>query len=48
MGRCLCGLSTVAEDNDGLGGGVPLHDGHGRTPARQIFTDEAEALDSFK
>ena len=39
--RCLCGLSTVAEDDNGLGGGISLHDGYGRTPGCQILADQA-------
>ena len=41
----LRGLNAVAEDHDGLGIGVALHDGHGRCPRCQIFADEAISRD---
>ena len=45
MALSLCGYNAVAEDHDGLGGGVALDDGHRRSPVHQIFANEAVCWD---
>jgi len=41
----LCGLSSVAEDDNRLCGGIALNDGHRRASGCQILTDQTICRD---